>query len=217
NLGWYPPDNALAVGPSNVVTLENSAIRWTDLEGGNATERTLAQFFSPVTSDSFIGDVRAAYDQVNHRFVVAADDFTTNHSQILLAVPRDPNPNDGWYFQAVSTAYTVNGQQTWADYPMLSIDGSYIYISTNQFNASGQFVANELTILSDNVNGNGLYAGGTSPVQAMQYGSFTYQPVADPNGGVLDVAYLLGSHSLSIGHSIGTGVFLGPVSGHLER
>src|SRR5262249_42910140 len=64
NLGWYPPDNALAVGPSNVVTLENSAIRWTDLQGGNATEKTLAQFFSPVTTDFYIGDVRAAYDPV---------------------------------------------------------------------------------------------------------------------------------------------------------
>src|SRR5262249_6280880 len=152
-------------------------------------EKTLAQFFSPVTTDFYIGDVRAAYDPVNHRFVVAADDFTTNHSQILLAVSKDANPNDGWYFQAVSTAYTINGQQTWADYPMLSVDGTYIYVSTNQFNASDRFVANELTVISDNVNANGLYAGGTSPVQTMPYGFSTYQPVADPNGGSFYVAY----------------------------
>jgi len=57
-------------------------------------------------------------------------------SDIDIAVSKDSNPNDGWYFASLNTSLTINGQLTGSDRPMLSADGTNIYITAAQFNVN---------------------------------------------------------------------------------
>jgi len=50
-------------------------------------------------------------------------------SAIDIAVSKDANPNDGWYFASLNTALTINNQLTASDRPMLS---STAQISTSR-------------------------------------------------------------------------------------
>lgn len=206
NGGNYPPDNATAVGTQFIVTAENSAVMWSDLFGGIRVEKSFVNFFSSIETSSFIFDPRAVYDPAANRFVVIADQGASpSNSAILIAVSRDANPNDGWFFQSVPTNYVIAGHQTWADYPMLAIDQSYIYLSTNQYlqvgaPGSNANFASELTVL----NKSGVYSGGQStifgPAQQQQLNSNNI--VADPLGGAFLVNY--SGDQLNVVHVNGT-------------
>lgn len=205
-----PPDNALAVGPKSAITAENDAILLSDLSGSSVTEVTLDKFFSKLKldlSNNFLSDPRLAFD--GHHFAVSVDEVSNDRtsSEVLLAVSNSDtpslNPTD-WNFQTVSTAYTVHGQTTWADQPKLSLDGSLIYIETDQYstikNSSGSwdFVGDEVTILTKAL----------SPVGNFDFvGPFfsSYLPAADPKGGSFYVSYResLDFSFLSIAHSSG--------------
>src|SRR5262249_15043875 len=90
-----------------------------------------------------------------------------------------------------------NGTTTWSDQPLVSVDGKDIYVSTNQFTASGAYKASALTVVDD-----GLYApGGSSAlISAAQYANASYQPAAIPGGGEYLTSYTY--NSLSIFQSI---------------
>jgi hypothetical protein len=127
------PHNALAVGPSYIVTAEASRIEWTNLTGGAPTLQSVYRFFSPLgaTATNSLFDPRAAYDIVNNRYVVTMDNLGSNGaiSNIDIAVSKDSNPNDGWYFASLNTSLTVNGQLTGSDTPVVSVDGTNIYVT----------------------------------------------------------------------------------------
>jgi hypothetical protein len=180
-----PPHNALAVGPNNIVTAEGSRIEWTDLSGGTANLQSVYQFFGSLgpTATNALFDPRAAYDSVNQRYVVTVDNIGSNGtiSNIDIAVSRDSNPNDGWYFYSLNTSLTINGQLTAADQPTVSVDGTNIYITAPQYgvNVPG-FAGTEQWVIGDTAGaGGGIYNGGTMTVVANQ--------VASPNQGIARV------------------------------
>jgi hypothetical protein len=72
-----PPHNALAAGPSNVVTAEGSQIEWTDSSGGSPTVESMYQFFGSLgaTATNALFDPRATYDSVNQRYIVTVDNI----------------------------------------------------------------------------------------------------------------------------------------------
>ncbi|MDX8489944.1 phosphoesterase, partial [Mesorhizobium sp. VK2B] len=169
-----PPHNALAVGPSYIVMAEGSRIEWTNLSGGAANLQSVYQFFGSLgsTAANALFDPRAVYDSVNNRYVVTMDNIGSNGaiSNIDIAVSKDSNPNDGWYFYSLNTSLTINGQLTAADQPILSLDGTNIYITAPQYdvNVSG-FAGTEEWVISDTAGtGGGLYNGGTMTVVASQ-------------------------------------------------
>ncbi|WP_217578664.1 Ig-like domain-containing protein [Mesorhizobium sp. GbtcB19] len=180
-----PPHNALAVGPSNIVTAEGSQIEWTDLSGGTVSVESVYQFFGSLgpSATNALFDPRAVYDSVNNRYVVTIDNLGSNGaiSNIDIAVSKDSNPNDGWYFYSLNTSLTINGQLTAADQPILSLDGTNIYITAPQYgvNVSG-FAGTEQWVIGDTAGaGGGIYNGGTMTVVANQ--------VASPNQGIARV------------------------------
>ncbi|WP_434721497.1 Ig-like domain-containing protein [Mesorhizobium sp. RIZ17] len=180
-----PPHNALAVGPSYIVMAEGSRIEWTNLSGGAANLQSVYQFFGSLgsTAANALFDPRAVYDSVNNRYVVTMDNIGSNGaiSNIDIAVSKDSNPNDGWYFYSLNTSLTINGQLTAADQPILSLDGTNIYITAPQYdvNVSG-FAGTEEWVISDTAGtGGGLYNGGTMTVVASQ--------LAAPNQGMTRV------------------------------
>jgi hypothetical protein len=170
----YPPNNGLAVGPNYIVMMEGSRIEWTNLTGGSPTLQSVYNFFSPLgaTAANSLNHPRAAYDSVNQRYIVIMDNSASGHtiSNIDVAVSKDSNPNDGWYFASLNTSITINGQLTSADSPTLSVDGTNIYITASQYdvNISG-LAGTECWVIGDTAGaGGGIYNGGTLTVVANQ-------------------------------------------------
>ena len=136
----YPPENALAVGASNVVMAESSKIEWTNLSGGAAVNESLYTLFGslPASETNSLLDVRVDYDSVNQRFVVMADTSRIERQRYIdIAVSKDPNPNDGWYVGSANSELTISGSlRTQADMPYLSVDGTNIYVSASQYGST---------------------------------------------------------------------------------
>ena len=166
----YPPHNGLAVGPNNIVMVEGSRIEWTNLTGGSPTLQSTYNFFSSLSPTGGLYDQRAIYDSVNQRYVVIMQYGATGASNIDIAVSKDSNPNDGWYFASLNTLLTINGQSTGSDRPMLTSDGTNLYITAAQFGISGSgYVGTESWVIGDTAGpGGGLYNGGTLTVTANQ-------------------------------------------------
>src|SRR5438552_240283 len=138
--GYYPPDNALAAGANVVIAAENDAIQITTLQGTSPQTESLNTFFGSVMlSGYFLSDPRVLYDAAHHQFVVAVDEVSNNlnASYILLAVSKSDLTTTSlssanWQFESASTTYNLNGITTWADQPLVAVDGHNIYVSTNQ-------------------------------------------------------------------------------------
>jgi hypothetical protein len=187
----YPPHNGLAVGPNNVVMMEGSRIEWTNLTGGSPTLQSVYTFFSPLgaTAASSLNHPRCVYDSVNQRYIVVMDNSPSGHtiSNIDIAVSKDSNPSDGWYFASLNTSLTINGQLTSADSPMVSVDGTNVYITASQYNVNvSGYAGTECWVIGDTAGaGGGLYNGGTPTVVANQITPSTqsiFKVVAGNNG-----------------------------------
>jgi hypothetical protein len=170
----YPPNNGLAVGPNYIVMMEGSRIEWTNLTGGPPVLQSVYNFFSPLgaTAASSLNHPRCVYDSVNQRYIVVMDNSASGHtiSNIEIAVFKDSNPNDGWYFASLNTSLTINGQLTSADSPTISIDGSNIYITATQYNVNvSGFAGTECWVIGETAGaGGGIYNGGALTVVANQ-------------------------------------------------
>jgi hypothetical protein len=170
----YPPHNALAVGPSNVVTAEGSRIAWTSLTGSNATNQSVYSFFGSLgsTLTNSLFDPQIVYDSVNHRYIVTIDNIGSGGtiSNIDIAVSKDSNPNDGWYFASLNTSLIINNQLTSSDQPRLSADGTNIYITASQYNVNvSGYAGTECWVIGDTAGaGGGIYNGGSLTVIANQ-------------------------------------------------
>lgn len=181
----YPPHNALAVGPGYVVMAEGSRIEWTNLTGGVATVQSVYSFFSPLgaTATNSLYDPRCIYDSASGRFIIIMENLGSNGavSSIDIAVSKDSNPNDGWYFSSLNTALTINGQATASDRATVSVDANNIYISAPQYNNSGGgWQGTEAWVIGKTAGaGGGLYNGGTMTVVANQ--------IASPSQGIFTV------------------------------
>ncbi|MGL5165110.1 MAG: beta strand repeat-containing protein, partial [Afipia sp.] len=174
NTSTYPPHNGLAAGPSNIVMAEGSRIEWTNLTGGAATLQSVYQFFKPLGSvaTNALSYSRCAYDSVNQRYIVTINNTASGGtiSNIDIAVSKDSNPNDGWYFASLNTSLTINNQLTSSNQPVVSVDGANIYITDAQYNVNGSgFAGTECWIIGDTAGvGGGIYNGGALTVTANQ-------------------------------------------------
>ena len=170
----FPPDNELAVGPTNAVMAEGEAVEWTNLSGGSPTRQSAYNFFPPLggasTWTGSLKDISCSYDSINHRFIVVAENLVPHSSgdtsNIEIAVSKDSNPNDGWYFGSISSSLTINGTATASDEPTVSVDGSNIYIAMPQYNAAGGgWQGSACWVIGDTAgSGGGIYNGGTPTI-----------------------------------------------------
>jgi hypothetical protein len=168
----YPPHNGLAVGPNNVVMVEGSRIEWTDLAGRAPTLQSTYNFFSSLSPTGGLYDQRCTYDNINGRYVVIMQYAALGSaiSNIDVAVSKDSNPDHGWYFGSLNTSLSINGQLTASDRPMLSADGTNIYVTAAQFNVnSSGYVGTENWVIGDTAGPDGgIYNGGTLTITASE-------------------------------------------------
>src|SRR6266436_7184800 len=216
-----PPHNGLAVGPNYIVMVEGSRIEWTNLTGGSPTLQSTYNFFSSLAPTGGLYDQRCAYDAVNQRYIVIMDYLASGGtiSNIDIAVSKDANPNDGWYFASLNTSLTINNQLTASDRPMLSVDGTNIYITAPQYNVNvSGYAGTECWVIGDTAGaGGGIYNGGTLTVTANQLtpsnqGIFTV--VAGNNGKIYYASSYSNSSQIVVTlqiYDVATSTF-GPIS-----
>jgi hypothetical protein len=189
--GNYPPENGLAVGPSNVVMAETTNYEITNLSGGAATTASLSSLFSSLgaTLDNSLLDARVAYDSSTGHYVLIADNFQPGGGNFLtnidIAVSKDSNPADGWYVTSIDTS---QGGTMQSDMPYLSVAGGNISISTPEYldtgglGGTGQWVLSEASVV----------AGSPNTVSALApAANYIMRIAADGNG----VSYYVGAHS----------------------
>ena len=167
---WQPPDNTIAVGPSDVLVAVNSDLagytragalrfRWPDMT-------TLFRAVLPANASVF--DPRVAYDHYTHRWIVVtgARRQTPAGSWLMVGVSQGADPAGAYWVWALDAS--PNGgtpTNNWADYPMLGFDTQAIYISSNMFAFNGGFQYAKLRIL----NKAELYAGGVGPSHSIRW------------------------------------------------
>lgn len=170
NSGFYsiPPDPNGAAGLNYLVNIVNTSIEWYTKSGTRINSVSLQNFFSVLNPLTSCFDPKVIYDQYKNRFVAICLEQTdtsygspTNSSRIFVAVSKDDNPSDGWYFAAINSKIIASGKESWADFPGLAVDSNAVYITSNIFSfaaTGGVYGGTRLWIISKA----SLYSGGTA-------------------------------------------------------
>ncbi len=187
NLTYFiPPDPICAAGPLHVIDIGNALIEWRPKAGMTDTPQfidDLRGFFSALpapapnpgpgtTLGTFCFDPKVIYDQYAGRFIVIALERwdtnlgnISNESRILVAVSKDSDPNNGFWFHAIDSKVNIGGLDRWADYPGLAVDDKAIYITNNMFSWPGAYGGCRLWIIPKT----GAYTG---PNNALTFGLY---------------------------------------------
>lgn len=159
--GWLPPDCTMAAGPNHIVLAANSSIAIYSKAGGAALQqRTLAAWFSNVTSNTSIFDPKLLYDQHAARWVLLAVAISAdNKSLFLLSASETADPTGRWRNYALDAARDgATKTNNWADYPGLGIDAHAFYLTANMFRVGGGFAYAKIRIVPKAP----VYAGGAA-------------------------------------------------------
>lgn len=136
--GWYPPDCTLGVGTTHIVATVNSSIAFFTRAGVKQSQQTLDTFFSGLRDTSFLFDPKVFWDRIHQRFIMIVPEKDATHSNILMAVSDDADPNGTWHrykFNAIITE--TDGTKYWLDYPGYGYNKDAVVISGNMFKLSG--------------------------------------------------------------------------------
>ena len=149
--GLIPPDTHMAVGPllessGRVVMVTNQQVAiWDKLGKVVAGSITLDAFFG-IASLPFTFDPKVLFDQHSGRFfVVALQGNTPNPggtNNIHIAVSSSGAPNNlttEWTFSVGTGLTTVDGINTWSDYPGIGADNLALFVTMNLFDAGKTF------------------------------------------------------------------------------
>ena len=207
----YPPDMALAVGPTAVLQVVNSCV------GVFSKNGTLAPGF-PKSLRAFLGlgskafpfDPRALYDWVNNRYIVSAVRFNEAKgvSILFVAVSKSSDPTGGWYvYHFNMVGQTILGYNELADFPTLGQDRRGIYVTFNDFTDYPNFptfAGSVLMLLPKHK----MYAGASFHYWVVKGGALagldSIQPANVMNKGDNPRAeFMLGSENFSAGECAG--------------
>lgn len=192
-----PPDTMGAVGPNHIGELINSSFAVYDKLGALQTRMTLRDFWNTALANSgtaatanWVTDPRLLYDPSSSRwFAVAMDSTLTwpdlDFGRLLIGVTPDSDPSPAnWRGFAID----VDSNDTdWVDFPMIGLDSTALYISSNMFRKSdGEFDAvtlvgvpkSSLTAAEPNISGYRV-----EEEMPWQRTGFSMQPAVDLDGG----------------------------------
>lgn len=211
-----PPDCALAVGPSNVVTVVNTVVSIYSTAGVLQSEQTINEFFGlGPPQNTFdaprLTDPQIFYDPNSSRFVMTITAWDNNvpqpWSKVYIAASKTSNPADGWFPTFIDTTHLVtandeNGNpQTvteFLDQPVFAVTGDNVYIcGTNGWVAGnkGYAASSEILIIPKLP----LYSSGVATASFIdtQYtGLSAVQPYDDLPSGIGE--YLLAGSALYV-------------------
>lgn len=170
---WIPPDNSIAVGPSDVLLAVNIDLAGYDRNGAQRFRwANMTTLFSPVLpAGASLFDPRVMYDHYAQRWIVVVDARrpTPAGSWIMVGVSQGPNPAGAYWVWALdATRDGSAATNNWADYSTVGFDTQALYISSNMFAFNGGFQYSKVRIL----NKAELYAGGSGAGHAIRWYDF---------------------------------------------
>jgi hypothetical protein len=137
---FEPPDQGLCAGNGFVVDMVNSAYRVYDTKGATIAgpfniNKPFRDGFKEYTSDP-----RCYFDASTNTWFATIlflnDPFTA--SRLDIAVNSTGDPTKSWKVFRIDTTHKGgNGCPCFGDQPTLGIDGSNIYVTTNEFSING--------------------------------------------------------------------------------
>ncbi|HEV2036588.1 MAG TPA: hypothetical protein VGU71_20750 [Candidatus Dormibacteraeota bacterium] len=201
---FEPPDQGLCVGNGFVVEMVNSAFRIFDTKGNTLAGPTNVNEPFQDGFLQFTSDPRCVYDRsTNTWFAVIlflADDFLSSRLEIAFNTSGDPTTP--WSVFKIDTTHTGGpGCPCFGDQPTLGMDGSNLYVTTNEFSINGPpFFFNGAQIYA--IDKHDLVSG-EEKVHFVQYGNlfiggdqaFSVQPAM--TYGSADAEYFLSSLDLN--------------------
>jgi hypothetical protein len=137
--GGRPPDLNIAAGPNAIVAVVNNHIDIYNKTGVQTlSSQTFNDFFKlPITNAVF--DPQVTWDQYIGRFIVVEDDRGASSpdqpgstSVLHIAVSKTSDPTQGWF----TFDYNVKIDNNWLDRPILGVDSTTLYVSSNYFGLS---------------------------------------------------------------------------------
>jgi hypothetical protein len=161
--GCLPPDGALAVGPTNLVAVVNTAFKVFTRTGTlQVGPINLASFLAASSSFTNVSDPFADYDPVANRFMFGALFYDRSYnSEVHIAVSASGDPLGTWYVYN----FPVAGTRNLLDFPHATNGPDAIYLSGNVY-ANGQVFT-----------GARVYAYDKSAMYAAAPATYTYYDV----------------------------------------
>ena len=141
----FPPDTTGDLGPTQILTTTNSAVRVYSKSGQlGALSTTLDGFFASVRGSIGTSDPHCTFDRTTGRwFVVAITVSSPNRVLIAMSQPMTNTVQIGGqstftFFQFTQSAVVPLGNiGQLADYPCAAVDVNALYIGCDMFSASG--------------------------------------------------------------------------------
>ncbi len=137
---FEPPDQGLCVGNGNLLEMVNSAYKVYKTNGEPVSNAYNVNDLFDEGASEFTSDPRCQYDAANHTWYatilyIASDNAS---SRLDIAVNTSGDPTKAWTTYRIDTTDPGgNGCPCFGDQPTLGIDGSNVYVTTNEFSISG--------------------------------------------------------------------------------
>jgi len=159
----FPPDMAVAAGPSFVLQVINGCVTVLNKSGG-----VQAGFPKSLSSFMLVGsaaqappfDPRAIFDWASQRYIVSASHISAaGLSLIDVAVSQSSNPLGGWFVYHLNLnagASPILPPSQFADFPTLGQDRRMIYVGFNVFSSDTAAFDGAYMLL---LNKSAMYAG----------------------------------------------------------
>ena len=180
-----PPDTSIAVGTKQVISYNNGRYLTYTKSGSLVQSQTDSSFWANnlQTGDS-LSDTRQIFDAASGRYFVSAITIPNSGAPnaFLLGVSKTDNILDG--FNTYSINANANGGNNFADYTQLGVNGSGIYLSSNNFDNTSFSYTNTNQVLA--IDKAALLAGTVSSslfTTSADTNGFTSHPITDLDGG----------------------------------
>jgi hypothetical protein len=148
-----PADPSIAAGPNHVVQAINSIFHISNKSGQQGQTFDPVQLFGAfftANPNTFPFDPWIVYDHFSNRFVMIylAVTPTFSESWYLMAVSVSADPSLGWNtFVQRSDIDGMVDTAFWGDYEKLGFDNQNYYLTSNQFDAPGNFRYSKIRVM----------------------------------------------------------------------
>lgn len=142
--GFIPPDSMGAVGPGQLVAIENGRIRTFNKSGGadGALNATTDSFFNLVRNGTGTSDPQVTFDRLSQRWFIEMINLSTPN-RIMIAMSSGPTITNFssftfFQFQHDLVGPTPNADTgNFADQGRMGVDKNALYVGVNVFNPAG--------------------------------------------------------------------------------
>jgi hypothetical protein len=144
-----PPDSDGAIGPSHFVEFINGRFSVFDKSSGAKVQTRTDTGFWNAAGVTFgagitVSDPRIIFDRATQRWFASQIDFNPNNlknNRFLLAISATNDPTGTWN----AVAFQADASGNFADFPMLGLNATGVYLGANMFAPGGSFAGVSLT------------------------------------------------------------------------